>query len=67
MNTRKHSILLLLALAVFCSWLNAQSSTVVPRLVNYSGNAKDALGKPIAGKIPMRRSATGGGGDTPST
>ena len=40
---------------LFCSSLNAQqssssqSSAVVPRLVNFSGKATDAQGKPIAG------------------
>jgi hypothetical protein len=49
MITRKHAVLLLLALVVFCSSLNAQSSAVVPRLVNFSGIARDERGNPISG------------------
>ena len=49
MKSRKHIALLSFALLVFCSSLNAQSSTVVPGLVNFSGKAVDAQGKPISG------------------
>jgi hypothetical protein len=37
------------SLVVFRSSLNGQSSAVVPRLVNFSGIARDERGNPISG------------------
>jgi len=51
MKTRKYIVLLLLAFLPWCSSLNAQSSAVVPRLVNFSGIARDGQGKTIAGTV----------------
>lgn len=48
MANTKNLVVLFLMLFAGCSMLNAESG-VVPRLVNFSGTATDALGKPIAG------------------
>jgi hypothetical protein len=56
MRSTRYSLFVLLTISVLCCFLTAQqttpsvaSSTVVPRLVNFSGKAVDEQGKPISG------------------
>jgi hypothetical protein len=56
MRSIRYSPFVLLTISVLCCFLTAQqviasvaSSTVVPRLVNFSGKAMDERGKPISG------------------
>src|ERR1700685_485261 len=53
MNAQKLSLSLLVVMAILPSLLvgqqTATSSAVVPRLVNFSGRAIDAMGKPVSG------------------
>src|ERR1700680_2353266 len=54
MKLNKFWLSMFLAISMFCSLVAAQqgattSSATVPRLVNFSGKAADAQGKPISG------------------
>ena len=55
MKSCKFSLSMFLTISMFCSHVAAQqgastqSSAPVPRLVNFTGKAADAQGKPIAG------------------
>src|SRR5580700_8442509 len=55
MKSARSAVSVLFAVSMFCNLLAAQqgatasSSATVPRLVNFSGRATDAQGKPVAG------------------